>query len=558
MRDSELVASIVAGDPAGLAAAYDRYAGTLFGYCRSLLREPADAADVVHDTFVIAAVSLDQLRDSKRLRPWLYAVARNLALRQLRADKVAAVYPAVAPDGDIGHIIDLGADVERAELHALLHAATGGLNPRERDIIELRLWQGLDTADTAAVMGISTAHANSMLYRARNQLTAAVGVVLVARAGPGDCARLKGILSGWDGHLTPLLRKRLSRHIRHCRTCSDLRNQVLRPTLLTLWPAGTLAAAVAGEQAQYAAAVPAGLKDQVLRAAAVSRDADAGKSTGAGGARGLFGKNGFPNRRSHLRTITTMTAAGVAVALLTLALVARAHPTMIYLSPNGGGQSGTSPAAPGGGAASPGSGPGQGGHGGKGPAPVITVVPVAASSQADLPTVSAGPTTRPPTTAPPSSAPPTTVPPTIAPPTTVPPTTPPPTTPPPTTPPPTTPPPTTPPPTTPPPTTPPPTTAPPTTPPPTTPPPTTPPPTTAPPTTAPPTAPAVTGTGTASPTGAENFLEMSLPNRDLATGRSVCPVRLPMPSLLVWQAGTVRTTCMCGTGRVRAARPAAG
>src|SRR5215469_4082540 len=162
MRDSEVVASIVAGDPAGLAVAYDRYAGALFGYCRSLLREPADAADVVHDTFVIAAVSLDQLRDRERLRAWLYAVARNLALRQLRADKVAAVYPAVEAveaDEDIGDFSDLGADGERAELRALLHAATGGLNPRQRDIIELRLWQGLDTADTAAVIGISSAHA---------------------------------------------------------------------------------------------------------------------------------------------------------------------------------------------------------------------------------------------------------------------------------------------------------------------------------------------------------------------------------------------------------------
>ena len=500
MRDSELVASIVAGDPAGLAAAYDRYAGALFGYCRSLLREQADAADVVHDTFVVAAVSLDQLRDRDRLRPWLYAVARNLALRQLRAGKAAAVYPAVVPDGDIEDITDFGTDAERAELRALLHAATGGLSPRARDMIELRLWQGLDTAETATVMGISGAHANSLLYRARNQLTAAVGVLLVARAGPGDCAPLKGILSGWDGHLTVPLRKRLSRHIGHCRTCSDQRNSLL-PPLLTLWPAGTLAAAVAGEQARHAAAVPAGLKDQVLRAAGAARDAGggAGKASATGAAaRGLFGKNGFPHRRLRLRTVTTCAAAGAAMALLTLALVARAHPTMIYLGPSGGGPPGISPASQpsGGGPASPGGVPGQGGHGGIGPTPVITVVPVAASSSAGLPVTSAGPATGPPTTAPPSSAPPTTVPPTTAPPTTAPPTTAPPTTAPPTTAPPTTAPPTTAPPTTAPPTTPPPTTPPPTTAPPTTPPPTTPPPTTAPP--PPPTTPPVTGTVTAS------------------------------------------------------------
>ena len=55
MRDSEIVAVIVAGDPHGLAAAYDRYAAALHTYCRSLLAEPADAADAVQDTFVIAA-----------------------------------------------------------------------------------------------------------------------------------------------------------------------------------------------------------------------------------------------------------------------------------------------------------------------------------------------------------------------------------------------------------------------------------------------------------------------------------------------------------------------
>ncbi len=44
MRDSEVVAAIVAGNPEGLAEAYDRYASPLYTYCRSLLREPADAA----------------------------------------------------------------------------------------------------------------------------------------------------------------------------------------------------------------------------------------------------------------------------------------------------------------------------------------------------------------------------------------------------------------------------------------------------------------------------------------------------------------------------------
>ena len=81
MGDSEVVASIVAGDPEGLAEAYDRYADPLYKYCRSMLSDPADAADAVQDTFVIAASRLAGLREPERLRAWLYAVARNECLR---------------------------------------------------------------------------------------------------------------------------------------------------------------------------------------------------------------------------------------------------------------------------------------------------------------------------------------------------------------------------------------------------------------------------------------------------------------------------------------------
>src|SRR5580692_10410158 len=124
MRDSEVVASIVAGDPHGLALAYDRYADSLFKYCRTLLSDPADAADAVQDTFVIAASRLGRLQDPTRLRPWLYAVARNEALRILRSKRGTRALDE-APDvtDDSG---DAAADAERADLRALLEDAVAG------------------------------------------------------------------------------------------------------------------------------------------------------------------------------------------------------------------------------------------------------------------------------------------------------------------------------------------------------------------------------------------------------------------------------------------------
>ena len=113
MHDSEVVASIVAGDADGLAEAYDRYADPLYKYCRTMLSDPADAADAVQDTFVIAAARLAGLREPRRLRAWLFAVARNEALRILRA-KNATPTLAQAADGSAGSA-DAGDDTERAD-----------------------------------------------------------------------------------------------------------------------------------------------------------------------------------------------------------------------------------------------------------------------------------------------------------------------------------------------------------------------------------------------------------------------------------------------------------
>jgi DNA-directed RNA polymerase specialized sigma24 family protein len=85
MQDRELVAAIVAGDPDGLAEAYDRYAAPLYTYCRLMLPDPdprGGAALAVQDTFIIAAARLQGLHDPDQLRPWLHAVARNECLRR--------------------------------------------------------------------------------------------------------------------------------------------------------------------------------------------------------------------------------------------------------------------------------------------------------------------------------------------------------------------------------------------------------------------------------------------------------------------------------------------
>ena len=138
MHDSEVVAAIVAGDPDGLAEAYDRYAAPLYTYCRSLLREPADAADAVQDTFVIAASKVAGLRDQSRLRPWLYAVARNECHRRLRASAATSALDLAPEMSD--ETADVTGGAERTELRVdrALRALEQDVHPSVGDVDRTR------------------------------------------------------------------------------------------------------------------------------------------------------------------------------------------------------------------------------------------------------------------------------------------------------------------------------------------------------------------------------------------------------------------------------------
>jgi RNA polymerase sigma factor (sigma-70 family) len=317
MRDSEVVAAIVAGDPDGLAKAYDKYAAPLYTYCRSLLREPADAADAVQDTFVIAASRLGGLRDRERLRPWLYAVARNECRRRIRA-RAATSALEEAPDVT-DETADVGSDAERAELRALLRDAVLGLNPAEQEVVELQLRQGLDAGEVADVLGISRNHAHALISRARDQLEICLGVLLVARTGREECAELDTLLRDWDGQLTALVRKRLHRHIERCPVCTDRKRSALRPAmLLGLAPLAALPAA--------GAIAPAGLRDRVLRLTSSSKPDAVAHRAAVTGRAGSFGEHGFPKPldppKSHWWKTSSAQAAGIVAAVAVVAVAA--------------------------------------------------------------------------------------------------------------------------------------------------------------------------------------------------------------------------------------------
>jgi RNA polymerase sigma factor (sigma-70 family) len=348
MRDREMAAAIVAGDPAGLAAAYDSYAAALHAYCRSLLAEPADAADAVQDTFLIAAAKLGGLRDPDRLRPWLYAVARNECFRRLRARARMADLDQAGEMTDTS--ADVVADAERGELQDLVRAAIAGLNPGEREVIELNLRHELEGADLADALGIPLNQAHALASRARGQLERSLGALLVARTGREYCPELAAMLAGWNGQLTVLLRKRVSRHIERCDVCGERKRRELSPAMLL--------------SAMPIVMLPPGLRRQVLGLVADVRPDAARYRQSVARRAEPFGGSGFPvaispwtvRRWTRGRTVACAAAAalivivgvGIAAAMLRPARVVNsaAHVTTISPTPTAPSPS-PSPGSPG-------------------------------------------------------------------------------------------------------------------------------------------------------------------------------------------------------------------
>ena len=371
MDDREIVEATVDGDLSGLAAAYDEYSESLYGYCRWMLAEPEDAADAVENTFVIAAGRLDRLRDPRKLRPWLFAVARNECHSQLRASEVGLGEDTSLPDPPADAAADVRGRAERAELAWLVRNALDELSPGEREVIELDLRHDLQGADLAAVLGVPRNQAHALASHARGELEAALGPLFVARTGRRGCAELDLLLDGWDGQLTGSTRKLVSGHIEQCDACSDRSHGALRAAVRYGMPP--------------LAALPPQLREEVLELCTDSSPETLAYRRDVTQRAGTFLPNGFPQAiRAPRRRMMALSGAVVVVGVL-VAIMATGIVTVLALtgshSPrsdaaDGGASSGSASASATGDTGTP------GGAGGASPgdSPVSSAPPVSSTS----------------------------------------------------------------------------------------------------------------------------------------------------------------------------------
>lgn len=230
--DAELVARVLTADREAFALVYDRYGPRLYDFSYSMLRHREDAADAVADSFVTFAEKLPQLRDPERLRPWLYAIVRSECLRRLKARKRVSY----GDDELLTAVPDESMTPEQAAETAMVRQlvwdAAAGLADRDRALLDLHLRQGLEGAELGEAMGVTAANAYVMVNRLKAQVERSLGALLIARLGRDDCPDLDSLLADWDGSFSPLIRKRVARHVDDCEICGERRSRILSPWML--------------------------------------------------------------------------------------------------------------------------------------------------------------------------------------------------------------------------------------------------------------------------------------------------------------------------------------
>jgi RNA polymerase sigma-70 factor, ECF subfamily len=168
--DAALVPRLRAGDRAAFDALVRRYQRPVFRLALRYVKSDADAADVVQRTFVRAWKALPRFRGDASLRTWLYRIAINQSLNHLR-DHRREQATDLADDALSTRATGPTRIIE-GERSARVRAAIESLPPKQRLVLELRIYDDLSFREVAAVAECSENAAKVNFHHAVKKLRA--------------------------------------------------------------------------------------------------------------------------------------------------------------------------------------------------------------------------------------------------------------------------------------------------------------------------------------------------------------------------------------------------
>jgi RNA polymerase sigma factor (sigma-70 family) len=164
------------------ARLFEEHSGWIYGYCLRLLRSPEEAEDALQATYLNACRGLNDGVRPRVDSAWLLRIAQNVCLTRLRSSGRRARAERVQ---DVELLEEtVAAPAHRGDELIGLTDALASLPEQQRRAILLREWQGLSYAEVAARLELTQSAVETLIFRARRSLAAAL-------ENPGKRRRLR-------------------------------------------------------------------------------------------------------------------------------------------------------------------------------------------------------------------------------------------------------------------------------------------------------------------------------------------------------------------------------
>lgn len=181
VSDGVLAQQTLRGDQDAFEKLVQRYSGALFNFICRFLSDYDAASDILQQVFTQLYISLPNLRTGEPLKAWLFQVARNRCLDELRRKRVVHFSELQTPSEDdelspLAIIPDnspLPEDVaERHDLQEILQEAIASLPPKFRAVVLLRYTAQLSFSEIGRTLQMPEATAKTYFQRAKPLLRA--------------------------------------------------------------------------------------------------------------------------------------------------------------------------------------------------------------------------------------------------------------------------------------------------------------------------------------------------------------------------------------------------
>jgi RNA polymerase sigma-70 factor (ECF subfamily) len=182
LADEDLMKRFAEGDGSAFAQLLEKYKGQLAEFAQQIVRDRETAEDIVQETFLRVFRARADYRPIARFSTWLYTIATNLCYdllrkqrRRVSLESMLGHPPSIEdrfPGAGSGRPPLPAPDVqaERRELAGLVTDLLAELSPDHRQVIALRVHEGLGYAEAAARLGCSVGTAKSRMHYAIQRL----------------------------------------------------------------------------------------------------------------------------------------------------------------------------------------------------------------------------------------------------------------------------------------------------------------------------------------------------------------------------------------------------